>query len=208
MDADEKQFAVLFPRVKSQNERSIQLLQGEVDKNLQPAWKDPPFDPAWKRPDLNLVQKLEGAQGVLEERFAFCQTMLLNDFLGVAEDLRPCGYRPIRFRPYAVGQAVQVAAVWTRDRQNWKSAHGLPAEAMRQRNAEYAKQSFSPVDVAPYLSNEKEHYAALWAQGSAEIGPAPMVVGQDYNLLQKLVPFLEEKGFRSTVCSFLVGNDG
>src|SRR5439155_19072672 len=31
-----------------------------------------------------------------------------------AEALRPCGYRPVRFRPYAAGKRVQVAAVWVK----------------------------------------------------------------------------------------------
>ena len=48
--------------------------------------------------------KIESAQGMLAERFAFCQTMPLDEFLTIAEALRPSGYRPTRFRPYAEGK--------------------------------------------------------------------------------------------------------
>src|SRR5208337_370196 len=95
-------------------------------------WVDAPLDLAWTQPDPALVKKVEAAHGLLRERFAFCQTMALDDFLAVAEALRSAGYRPIRFRPYsttsdppASTNRLLVAAVWTRDGQEWQLAHGL-----------------------------------------------------------------------------------
>ncbi len=77
------------------------------------------------------MSRIESAQGMLAERFAFCQTMPLDEFLATAEALRVSGYRPVRFRPYADGQVVRVAAVWTRDGRNWRDASGLTAEEVR-----------------------------------------------------------------------------
>ena len=59
-----------------------------------------------RTPDAALVARIEAAGGLLAERFAFCQTMPLDEFLATAEALRPSGYRPVRFRPYADGTAV------------------------------------------------------------------------------------------------------
>ena len=93
---------------------------------------------------------------MLAERFAFCQTMPLDDFLTTAEALRPSGYRPVRFRPYADGPAVRVAAVWTRDGRNWRIASGLTADEVRQQDERNRKEKFLPVDVAGYVAIEPE----------------------------------------------------
>ena len=60
---------------------------------------------SWTKPDATLTAKIESAQGMFTERFAFCQTMPLDEFLTTAEAIRPSGYRPIRFRPYAKGKS-------------------------------------------------------------------------------------------------------
>ena len=54
--------------------------------------------------------------------------MPLAEFLTTAEGLRSSGFRPIRFRPYADGQVVRVAAVWKRDGRKWQIAHGQTAD--------------------------------------------------------------------------------
>ena len=86
------------------------------------------------------MSRIESAQGMLAERFAFCQTMPLDEFLTTAEALRKSGYRPIRFRPYADGQAVRVAAVWTRDGRNWRIASGQTADEVRQQDERNRKE--------------------------------------------------------------------
>ena len=115
MDADPRQFAVLFPQAAGQPDQVAAVLHGELGKRLTPQWHDPPLAPSWKQPDADDIRKIEAAKGMLAERFAFCQTMPLDDCLALTEKLRPCGYRPVRFRPFAAGGAVQVAALWERD---------------------------------------------------------------------------------------------
>src|SRR5262249_55033184 len=145
----------------------------------QPKWSDPPLDPAWKPVDGSLVQKMELAHGVVQERFAFCQTMLLAEFLSVAKQLRPCGYRPTRFRPFAAANGVEVAAVWTRDGQDWRMASGLSADEARKRDRELQKQSFQPLDVIGYEDADKDAHAVLWVKAAADTPPAQLAVGLD-----------------------------
>ena len=169
MDADEKQFAVIFPKFKEQGKRGPTLLYAELDRRLEPEWKDPPTSPARQRPDPALVRTIEAAHGLLFERFAFCQNMPLADFLAVADGMRLSGYRPTRFRPYAVNKGVQVAAVWARDGRDWHLAHGLSAEEMRQRDVDQRKQSYQAVDVAGYsvwqaAKQPNQRFAALWVR--------------------------------------------
>ena len=107
---------------------------------------------------------------MLTERFAFCQTMPLDEFLKVAEGLRKSGYRPIRFRPYAEGKTLRVAAVWTRDGRPWRMAHDQTADEIRQTDERNRKEGYLPVDVAGYLAAGGEEgkptsrFAALWAR--------------------------------------------
>jgi hypothetical protein len=101
-----------------------------------------------------------------------------------------------------------VAAVWTRDGQQWQMAEGLSIEAMRQRNAELEHQSFQAVDVAGYLSGGKECYAALWLKTSADAPAVRLEVGLDENQLRDKETVLGKAGYRRAVGAFLVAADG
>ena len=129
MDADPKAYAASLPRRRAaRRRRRCPCSRPSSPGRRHSPWNDPPLDPSWTKPDAALVSRIEGGQGLLAERFAFCQTMPLDEFLTTAEGLRKSGYRPVRFRPYADGQAVRVAAVWTRDGRNWRIASGLTPE--------------------------------------------------------------------------------
>src|SRR5262249_35082282 len=114
--ADLKAYRTLFPVAQRQAEQVLPVLQTELDRKAEPAWSDPPIDPSWTQPAPDLVSRIEAAQGLVAERFAYCQTMPLDEFHTTTEALRKSGYRPVRFRPYADQHAVRVAAVWTRER--------------------------------------------------------------------------------------------
>ncbi len=167
MDGDDKPFAVLYPKLKDHEDRGTAPLAAELDRKLHPQWIDPPLNPAWQQPDASLVKKIESAHGIVAERFALCQTMPLETFLAVAEELRPCGYRPVRLRPYTAGKGVQAAVVWTRDGTDWHLAHGLSAERLRQEETVWQRKGYVAVDVAGYpLPDVKdgppERYVGLW----------------------------------------------
>jgi formylglycine-generating enzyme required for sulfatase activity len=168
-DADPTAYKVLFPRLEAHRERTGTLLKGELAKTAAPEWKDAALDPSWPAPDAAVARRLEEGRGLLAERFALCQALPLADLLAVAEALRPCGYRPVRLRPYAVAAAtVQVAALWTRDGRDWQLAHGASVEDVRRQDAERHQQGYVPVDVAGYLDGGKARYAALWVRAGKD----------------------------------------
>ena len=152
MDADPKAYAACFPIAQYHEPLTSPLLQAEIARKLTFSWDDPPLDPSWTTPDPTLTGKIESAQGMLAERFAFCQTMPLDEFVTVAEALRTSGYRPTRFRPYAEGKTLRVAAVWTRDGRPWRMAHDQTADEIRQTDERNRKEGYLPVDVAGYLA--------------------------------------------------------
>src|SRR5262249_40822060 len=105
-----KAYVSLYPVAEKRAEQILPVFQGELGKRATFSWGDPPLNPSWTKPDAALVSRIESAQGILSERFGFCQTMPLDEFLTTAESLRKSGYRPVRFRPYADEQVVRVAA--------------------------------------------------------------------------------------------------
>ena len=171
MDATDDQFIRLMPKARAGGQAVVALLESELAKKTTSPRDDEPLRPSWTTPDPALAAKIEMAQGMLTERFAFCQTMALDEFLSVAEGLRTTGFRPIRLRPYSKGHAVRVAAVWTRDGLDWQISSGLTAEEIRKRNAEFRHRKLIPADVAGYVTTVAEsgsvvRYAATWVSPS------------------------------------------
>src|SRR5207245_2623424 len=99
------------------------------------------------------------------------------------------------FRPYETENKVFVAAIWTRDGQDWQMADRLSAEEVRRRNAESDGQGFHAVDVTGYLEAGKEHYAVLWAKDSAKAISTEMRVGLDSNQLKTEDAIFHEQGY-------------
>jgi len=192
MAADAKAFLTLFPVAERRAVQTLPVLQAEVAKEASFSWNDPPLDPSWTEPDPSWASRIESAQGLVAERFASCQTMPLGEFLAVAEGLRNSGYRPVRFRPFADGPAVNVAAVWTRDGRGWQIASDLTADQVRQQEDAARRETaapaassssagsgasgptppkYFPVDVAGYVTTgadglSADRYAALWVEGT------------------------------------------
>jgi formylglycine-generating enzyme required for sulfatase activity len=209
VDGDAEQFAVLFPKVKEIGDPARTVLDAELDKTLQAEWQDAPLPPAWEKPlDPGVLGKIKAADGLVHERFAFCQTLPLAEFQAVADGLRAAGYRPSRYRPYALGQTIQVAAIWTRDGLNWRAAQGLSAAELRQQNADWQKQGFQPVDVAAYLSDTAERYAGLWVKAAATGSPTQLVVGLTQEQLDARTEELGNQGYQQTMLAALAGADG
>ena len=181
MDADPKAYAAFLPIAQRQEQKTLPLFQAEIARTRAPTWNDPPLDPSWGMPDAALKGKIETAQGMLTERFAFCQTMPLDEFVKIAEALRKSGYRPVRFRPYAEDRSLQVAAVWVRDGRNWRISSGLTADEVRQQDERNRQDKFLPVDVAGYVTTDTggkpiDRHGALWVEKAAD-DDAGMYVG-------------------------------
>jgi|GEM_PF-151894 len=200
MVSDPKAYAAFFPIAHRQESKALPLFQAEISKKATYSWNDSPLDPSWTPPDATLTGKIESAQGMLAERFAFCQTMPLDEFLTTFEAIRPSGYRPTRFRPYAEGKSLRVAAVWTRDGRPWRLAHDQSTDEIRQTDERNRKEGYLPVDVAGYLAAGGEEgkptsrFAALWALRTGPDDDARMVVASSVAELTKVQEQLKDAG--------------
>jgi serine/threonine protein kinase/formylglycine-generating enzyme required for sulfatase activity/tetratricopeptide (TPR) repeat protein len=187
-DADDRQYSVLWPKLRAHREHAIGRLRQKLSQTLAPDWQDAALDKAWSAPDPALVHQIEHAQGLLTERFALCQSLPLEQFGAVAEGLRRSGYRPLQFRPYnsveaeASASRCLVAAVWTRDGHDWQLVHGVSAEDLLKQDAAWRQQGYVPWDVASYLTSpgaqpQAELHAALWTRPEPEMAEVEMYVG-------------------------------
>jgi serine/threonine protein kinase/tetratricopeptide (TPR) repeat protein len=171
MDADPKAYLTLFPVAQRLAEEVLPAFQAELGKTTTFDWNDRPLDGSWTAPDGALVARVEAAGGLVAEQFAVCQSMPLGEFQAAAEALRPSGYRPVRFRPYADGPATRVAAVWTRDGRSWRLAAGHTADAIRKQDERHRADKLIPADAAGFVATvdgePAERYAALWVEAAA-----------------------------------------
>jgi formylglycine-generating enzyme required for sulfatase activity len=210
MVADHTAYLSLFPVAEKKAEQVLPVFRAELAKRATYSWNDLPFNPT--RPDAALMSRIESAQGILTERFAFCQTMPLDEFLTTAEALRKSGYRPARFRPFADGKSLQVAGVWTRDARNWRISSGLTADEVRQQDERNKKDKFLPVDVAGYVATKKdgkliERYAALWVEKSIE-DDARMYVGMTADKETEVQDELKEAKLIPRTLHAMIGSEG
>ena len=200
MDSDPEAYADFFPIAQRQEAKTLPLFQAEIRRNQRIRGMILLSIPSWTMPDATLTGKIESAQGMLAERFAFCQTMPLDEFVKVAEALRPSGYRPTRFRPYAEGKSLGVAAVWTRDGRPWRLAHDQSADEIQQADEQNRKAGFLPLDVAGYLATGGDEgkptprFATLWAQRTGPDDDARMVVASSVAELTKVQEQLKNAG--------------
>ena len=212
MVSDPKAYVSLFPIAEKRAEQVLPLFQTELVKKATYSWNDPPLDPSWTKPDAPLLSQIESAQGLLAERYAFCQTTPLNEFLTTAGALRNSGYRPVRFRPYADGQLVRLAAVWTRDGRNWRVSSGLTADEVRLKDQQNQNEKFLPVDVAGYVTTEKDGkradlYAALWVEKFGD-DDARLYVGVTAEEVSEIQDKLKEAKLIPRTNNVMIGTEG
>jgi len=172
MVSDPKAYVSFFPVAQKRAEQILPVFQAELARKATYSWDDPPLNSTWMKPDAALVSRIESAEGILAERFAFCQTIPLGEFLTTAEGLRKSGYRPVRFRPYADGAGTRVAGVWVRDGRNWRLTPGQTPVEVRRQDEKNRTEKFLPVDVAGYVASvvgqPAERYAALWVEAPGD----------------------------------------
>ena len=194
--ADTKAFLTLFPIAATQAKKIVPVLRAELARTVRYSWNDPPLNPEKTKPHATLARRFEQAQGMIAGRFAFCQTMPLDEFLKNSEALRDSGYRPVRLRPHGGGSTVRVSAIWARDERNWRVSTGLTADEVRRQDDMNRKDGFVPVDVAGYVAIDKDRKAAdrhvaLWVEKLGD-DDAQLYVGITAELLAEVEDTLKE----------------
>ena len=77
--AQPDQFVSLFPVAETRKDEVVPVLKAQLAERNTPSWNDPALDASWTKPDSALKRTIESAHGLLDDRFAFCQTMGFDD---------------------------------------------------------------------------------------------------------------------------------
>jgi len=128
--------------------------------------------------DKRVRQEVENAHGLLGDQFALVQTLPLERFAALADDLRALRYRPTRFRPYKSPFGVLVAVLWSRDGLEWQLSRGHSAAEAHEENIRQQEQGFHPTDVAAYIDGGKERFATLWVKTDGKQPARIMIAGK------------------------------
>ena len=165
LDLDDRAYQLLVPRLLAVAGGAAETFRAELGREPIADWPAAPPDPKWAATDPDTVRELEAAGGMVDPRFALCQTLPLGRFLAVADALRPAGYRPVRCRPYPGEPGPRVAAVWVRDGLPWTAGVGLSKEDVLRRHVEQKAARFMLVDAAAIPpAGADAGYAAVWVK--------------------------------------------
>jgi serine/threonine protein kinase/formylglycine-generating enzyme required for sulfatase activity len=132
---------------------------------VEPSWPPRPEIAALPRVASSVVAELNAFGGHLGEDFALAASVPAGRLVGLAESLRPSGYRPIRARPVVDAPAPTLSVVWTRDGLPWELAVDRRAEAIRERDEAMRGRRWVVVDVSCYVEIESgpPTFIGLWA---------------------------------------------
>ncbi len=210
--AEPDQFLSLFPVAETRKSEVLPVLKAQLTETNTPSWNDPALDASWTKPDSALKRTIESAHGLLDDRFAFCQTMGLDDCRELSEKLRESGYRLVRFRPFADGKSVKVAAVWSRDGRKWKLESELSSDEVSLLDQQYRSQKFLPVDVAGYVrtsgdGKRSDRYTALWVESTSE-GTLEIFAGLDRGRANLKIDQLMSEDLNPRTAQSMKGADG
>jgi formylglycine-generating enzyme required for sulfatase activity/tetratricopeptide (TPR) repeat protein len=213
MDADPKTFPTFFAMAERQKEKTSRVFEAELARNALRSWNDGTLDPAWIGVDAAIKASIESAHGLLDERFAFCQSMAVTQWVATAEKMRESGYRPVRCRPFADGPVVKVAAVWTRDGRRWRNELDSSAAMLRRADERNQKEGYVPVDVAGYTTEggtgqRTEHYSALWVVREPTDSDARIYAGKSTSEQTELERQWQDEEWIPRTVQVVRGNDG
>jgi len=130
-------------------------------------WGDEPLGTDWQDMSAGLRRELESCGGVVNDRSAMCLSLAFDRFLEIAEELRECGYRPVRVRQVvtAAGGAARVSVVWRRDGGRWRLQVGQQSEQLPGPEDDAVLDGLLPAEVS-YVSGKgmTGGWLVLWSE--------------------------------------------
>jgi Bacterial tandem repeat domain 1 len=209
-DATPRQFAELFPVLACHGAAAIGELEYELETVARPDWADAPPDVAWRDVTAEVRYTIEAAAGMVEERFAVCQTIPYARFCDVVEQLRGCGYRPLRIRPFLVSYSVMVAAVWTRDGRSWQWLGAADVQRLSTRDADLREEGYVQIDISASLWGDglPPRYTAVWEQANGAETVVRLIFGQFGDQERQGLTALVEEKFNCETANVVVDNQG
>ena len=145
------------------------------------------------QPTDELRQRIVLAQGMLTDRWAFCQTMPFDQAVETIQQLRQYGYRPTRFRPFPTAGKVYAAVAWQRDNRRWRIEIGKSGDGLLALNEELQREGHVPIEVSGYLDRQAlARYIGIWVEPDDNAVRRVVLIGTDADHLSSSSRWLRQ----------------
>ena len=148
-----------------------------------------------------LERRITAAEGIRDDRFAFCQTLRLKQFDEIHRALRTEGYRLSRFRPYLTQSEWRVAAIWLRDGLPSRVIGLVDSQTLMEADQRLRQKGFTPVDCVGVASGPLELFGAVWVKPKSPVGETSITLGMPAGAIKDFKTQMQAGGFRPVVHS-------
>ena len=180
LDANSTQFAAFEPHLIKNRDAAIAYFTQELYRDPT-QWHWPNVDSRWGSVSDETSKRINECFGMLDDRFAYVVSMTYDDFESTNAELQRAGFRPVRIRPYAIRDRIQVAAIWHRDGLESKTVRGLTKQQVLDQHEELTSQQYVAEDLAGYVENGTVKFSAVWIRHSntKRVGKTSLRIGID-----------------------------
>ncbi|HEV3004482.1 MAG TPA: SUMF1/EgtB/PvdO family nonheme iron enzyme, partial [Pirellulales bacterium] len=210
--ADAEQLALLVPTLKRNREQAISRLRSALGEPLAPPHAAVGSAAAASVLPAEIRARIERADGMLTDAFAFCQTLPLAELDNLLAQLNESPYQVTRVRPYRADGKRLAAVCWLNDGVQRRAAVGMSADELSDQDRSRREEGWICDDVAGYLYEEGGanaagvRYACVWRRRVADHDDARLVLGVADP--KKDDERLKKDGFAYRGLSQWRGNDG
>lgn len=182
VNATPSQFEILFPVAATEPNAIVPILERELKTKAVARWgttmrAESELDPA-------ICEAIETADGMINEAFAWCGSLPLDQFLPLSERLDTYGYRPEAVRPYhsfrpGEGEP-RVAVIWHRDFKPWEWEKFPTPEEAREHDSKMRESGLYANDLAAIRvgpAGGQLQYSVLWTPLHEDVLDASMYIG-------------------------------
>ena len=187
LDSEPEQFVELFDVFSAQETSQQTRLQSELSRIATHDWNDEPMGDGWTPLSQQTIDLFQDADGLIDEKFAFAQTMRLSDLEDCIPEMGRAGYRASRVRPYQHEGEDFVASCWARDGQRFEVRADLSLEQLHEQDDLFRAEGLIATDVAGYVkSGEGDRYAGLWSVPRSEGDSSRMFAGVLFGAMRRI----------------------
>lgn len=200
-----EEFKRIFPKLEEHGVAAVRALEKVATTRITATWHDPALLASWSQPTPSVLAEFKAGHGLIAERFAYCSSLPWHRLPELAESLRPCGYLPIRVRPWSSDQlrqialdgdgkqpftadSLRVAVVWTRDSRDWRIDIGVTKDDLPKPDEQASKNGMLLTDISciPAASNgPSRQFVVIWSQPKSADEQRRVVVDVNEGELQQ-----------------------
>lgn len=205
--ADDRQFAVLWPKIKTHAEHASTRLKTELARRAEPRWPDDATPVHSTAINPEVAAEIVAANGVVADRSAFADGLAWDALPALLDSAKAAGYRPLRVRPWRDGGRWRASVAWARDEVPWQIDWALEGSAIGELVEDRRKGGWVPNDIAGYEDSAGGvRYVVVWRSPTSPGDDRVVEAGLGVTNASGTSP--ASAGFVPLACQVRVATDG